>query len=141
MAIRFRDPFAALIAMQDSMDKAMRSDWFGSRTSGRGVYPPVNVFRQGEDFVIVAELPGVQKDDLEVTVKADHVRIVGEKKADAPEDASVHRRERVSGRFDRSLNLPAQIDAEKARAEFRDGLLALHLPRAEADKARTITIN
>lgn len=141
MAIRLRDPFAALLAMQDAMDRATRSDWFGSRTSGRGVYPPVNVFRQGEDFVIVAELPGVKKDELEITVKADQVRIVGKKTTDAPEGASVHRRERGTGDFDRSLSLPAKIDSENAKAEFHDGLLALHLPRAASDKARSIAIH
>jgi HSP20 family protein len=53
---------------------------------------------------------------------------------------SVHRRERVSGEFDRTLSIPVQIDPDRVKAEYRDGVLALFLPRAEADKARTIQI-
>ena len=75
MVIRIGDPFAALLGMQRALDNAMKSDWFGNRMSGRGVYPPVNVFRRGDDYVIVAELPGVRKSDLDVTVKGDQVRI------------------------------------------------------------------
>ena len=140
MVIRMRDPFETLLAVQSAMEDAMRSDWFGTRTSGRGAFPPVNVFREGEDFLIVAELPGVRKEDLDVQVKGDEVRIRGKKSVDYDENVSVHRRERVGGEFDRTLNLPAQIDAERVRAEFRDGLLDLRLPRAERDKPRSVSI-
>lgn len=140
MVIRMRDPFATLLAMQNALDKAMQNDWFGNRTSGRGVYPPVNVFRQGDDYVVVAELPGVKKSDLDVTIKGDEVRIVGDKQIKYDEKSSVHRRERASGQFDRTLNFPSQIDSSKCKAEFREGLLALHLPIAESEKARSISI-
>jgi HSP20 family protein len=140
MVIRMRDPFATLLAMQNALDKAMQNDWLGNRTSGRGVYPPVNVFRQGDEYVVVAELPGVRKSDLDVTIKGDEVRIVGNKQIDYDEESSVHRRERASGQFDRTLNFPSQIDSGKCKAEFRDGLLALQLPVAESEKARSISI-
>ena len=61
MAIRMRDPFATLLAVQRSLDNATRNDWFGTRTSGRGAFPLINAFQQGDDFVLVAELPGVRK--------------------------------------------------------------------------------
>ena len=141
MMIRMRDPFAGLQAVQQAFEGAMRSDWLGTRTGSRGVYPPVNVFRQGDDFVLVAELPGVNKEDLNIEVKGDQVRIRGEKKRDHGEGVSVHRRERGAGRFDRTLSIPAQIDASKVKAELGDGILAVHLPRAESDKARSVTIN
>ena len=141
MVIRMRDPFAALLAVQQSMENAMRSDWFGTRTSGRGAYPPINAFRRGEDFVLVMELAGVKKEDLDIQVKGDTVRIQGKKTIDHDENASVHRRERAAGQFDRTLTLPAQIDAAAVKADYRDGVLTLHLPRAESDKARTVTIN
>jgi HSP20 family protein len=141
MVLRIRDPFAALLGLQNAMDQAMRNDWFGPRTSGRGAYPPVNVFRQGDDFILVMEIPGVKKEDLEVEVKADEVRIRGKKSVDYAEDVSVHRRERAGGQFDRTLNIPSHIDAERAKAEYRDGVLAVHLPLAESDKPRSISIN
>jgi HSP20 family protein len=143
MVIRMRDPFATLLAVQQAMENAMRSDWFGTRTSGRGAYPPINAFRRGEDFVLVMELAGVKKEDLDVQVKGNTVRIQGKKTIDHDHDesASVHRRERAAGQFDRTLTLPAQIDAAAVKAEYRDGVLTLHLPRAESDKARTVAIN
>jgi HSP20 family protein len=136
-----RDPFATLLAVQRAMDDAMRSDWFGSRTSGRGAFPPVNVFSEGDDFVVVAELPGVKKEDLDVQVKGDTVRIQGKKAIEHVDNVSVHRRERAAGAFDRTLSFPAQLDAGKAAADYRDGVLTLRLPRADSEKPRSVAIN
>lgn len=141
MVLRMRDPFATLLAVQRAMDNAMRSDWFGTHTSGRGTYPPINVFRSGEDFVLVMELAGVKKDDLNIEVKGDTVRVRGKKTVEADENFSVHRRERAEGQFDRTLTLPAKIEADNVKAEYRHGILAVHLPRAESEKPRSVAIN
>ena len=141
MVLRMRDPFAALLAVQRAMDNATRSDWFGSHTAGRGAHPPVNVFEENGDFVLVAELPGVKKEDLDIQVKGDTVRIHGKKTVEYADGASVHRRERVGGAFDRTLTLPAQVDIAKVNADYRDGVLTLRLPRAESEKPRSVTIN
>lgn len=141
MVLRMTDPFATLLAVQRAMDNAMRSDWFGTRTSGRGAFPPVNVFSEGEDYVVVAELPGVKKEDLDVQIKGDTVRIQGKKVAEIGDEVSVHRRERSEGQFDRTLTLPALLNAEKASADYRDGVLTLRLPRAESEKPRSVAIN
>jgi HSP20 family protein len=69
------------------------------------------------------------------------VRISGKKAIAYPEGVSLHRRERLTGSFDRTLTVPMQIDAEGIKAEYRDGVLALFIPRAESDKPRTIRIN
>lgn len=141
MVIRVRDPFAALVGLQRAMDSVMGSDWFGSRTSGAGAFPLVNVFNDGEDFVLVAELPGVKKEDLDVQVRGDTLRIQGKKTVAYEDGASVHRRERAAGQFDRTLTLPAEVDAAKVVADYRDGVLTLRLPRAESAKPRTVAIN
>ena len=141
MVLRMRDPFAALLAVQRAMDAATRNDWFGNLTGGRGAFPPVNVFEDKGDFVLVAELPGVKKEDLDIQVKGDTVRLRGKKAVEYADDASVHRRERVGGDFDRTLTLPAQLDVAKVAAEYRDGVLTLRLPRAESEKPRSVTIN
>ena len=141
MVLRMRDPLATLLGVQRAMDNAMRSDWFGSRTSGRGSFPLVNVFSDGDDYVIVAELPGVKKEDLDIQVKGDAVRIQGKKLVELGENVSVHRRERSEGEFDRTLSFPAQLDAAKASADYRDGVLTLRLPRAESEKPRSVAIN
>jgi HSP20 family protein len=118
----------------------LASDWLEDSTTSRGPYPPINVFQQGEDFVAIIELPGVSKDDLEIQAKENTLRISGKKIIDYKESASVHRRERVSGEFDRTMTLPIQIDPDTVKAEYRDGMLALFIPRAERDKPRTIKV-
>jgi HSP20 family protein len=105
-----------------------------------GTYPPVNVFQQGDNLVAIVELPGVNKEDLNIQAKENTIRIAGRKAIDYPEDVSLHRRERLSGVFDRTLIVPMQIDADDIKAEYNDGLLALFIPRAERDKPRTIEI-
>lgn len=141
MVIRVRDPFGALLGLQRAMDGVMGSDWFGSRISGSGAFPLVNVFNDGEDFVLVAELPGVKKEDLDIQVRGDTLRIQGKKTIAHDEGASVHRRERSAGQFDRTLTLPAEVDAAKVAAQYRDGVLTLRLPRAESAKPRTVAIH
>jgi HSP20 family protein len=141
MVSRVRDPFTTLLGLQRAMENVMGNDWFGSRTSGSGAFPLVNVFNDGDDFVLVAELPGVKKEDLNIQVRGDAVRIQGKKTIEYHENASVHRRERATGEFDRTLTLPDQIDAANVAAEYRDGVLTLRLPRAESAKPRTVSIN
>ncbi len=141
MVVRMRDPFATLAAVQRAMDSVMGGDWLGTRTAGSGAYPPVSVFNDGEDFVVVAELPGVRKEDLDVQVRGDTLRIKGKKTVAHEDKGSVHRREREAGEFDRTLTLPAQLDAAKVAAEYRDGVLTVRLPRAESERPRSVAIN
>ena len=141
MVIRVRDPFATLLGLQRAMEGVMGSDWFGSRTSGSGVFPHLNVFTSGDDFVVEAELPGVKKQDLDVQVRGDTLRIQGKKTITYDENASIHRRERAAGQFDRTVTLPDEIDSARVSADFRDGVLTLRLPRAESAKPRTVAIN
>lgn len=131
----------ALLGLQRAMEASRSSGWFGSTTTGYGSFPPVNVFRQGHDFVLVAELPGIDRSKLDVQVKGRQVRIRGTKTVDLDGDVSVHRRERRAGTFDRTLVIPADLDGDKVRAEYRNGVLALNLPRAGADRPRNVEIN
>ena len=141
MAIFLPDPFGSLLEFQEAVDALRASSWLGSGPSGSGSYPPINVFQNGDDFVLIAEVPGVKKSELDIQVKDNSVRIAGTKAVSFPEKAALHRRERLAGSFDRAITLPIQIDGEKARAEYRNGLLALSLPRAERDKPRTVKVN
>ena len=136
----FATPFDALLGLQQALDAFRASGWLDAGPSGGGAYPPVNVFRKGDEVAVIAEVPGVRKSDLEVQVKGDTLRIAGAKSVGFPERAGVHRRERLGGRFDRAITLPFEVDADAVQAECRDGLLALLLPRAERDKPRTIQV-
>lgn len=131
----------ALLDLQRAMEAARRGGWFASTTTGYGTFPPVNVFRRGHDFVLVAELPGIDRGKLDVQIKGRQVRIRGTRTVDLDGDVSVHRRERRAGAFDRTLVIPADLDGDRVKAEYRDGVLVLHLPRAAADRPRTLEIN
>ncbi|MDX1402608.1 MAG: Hsp20/alpha crystallin family protein [Kiloniellales bacterium] len=141
MARLFTDPFEALFNFQRALDASRTSDWLTRGLSGKGSFPPINVFRQGDDFVIVTELPGVHREDIDIQVHGDRVRISGKKEIQYEENSSLHRRERVSGNFDRTIAVPTDIETDKVKAEYRDGVLLLKLPRAERDKPRSIAIN
>ena len=140
MIMEFADPFDRLLDLQRSLEATLASDWLQDLTTSRGPFPPINVFQQGDDLLAIIELPGVSKSDLEIQAKENSIRISGKKTVDYPAEASLHRRERVSGEFDRTLSVPVQIEPDGIKAEYRDGILALFLPRAERDKPRTIKI-
>jgi HSP20 family protein len=137
----FPDPFSTLLGLQDALQAFRTSGWLQSSPSGSGSYPPLNVFRKGDDLVLIAEVPGVDKSDLDLQVKGRTIRLAGTKTVKYPDSASVHRRERLAGRFDRSLTLPVEVDADNVKAEYHGGILAIFLPRAERDKARSISIS
>ena len=137
----FNDPFAAMLALQRALESRRESRWMQGGTTGMGAYPPTNIFQKGDDLVAVIELPGMGESDLQIEAKDNTIRVSGKKAMDYDQNASVHRRERVFGTFDRTISLPVQIDADAIRAEYRDGILALFIPRAASEKPRTIKIN
>jgi HSP20 family protein len=134
-------PLDALFDLQRALDARLDSDWLRGTTAGTGAFPPINVFQQGDGLVAIFEVPGINKTDLEIQAKDNAIRITGKRAITYPEGVSVHRRERRTGSFDRTLTVPMQIDADGIKAEYRDGVLALFIPRAESDKPRTIRIN
>jgi HSP20 family protein len=140
MVTTFTDPFDALFNLQRALEARLESGWLQDLTTSRGPFPPINVFQQGEDILAIVELPGINKSDLQIQVKDNAIRISGRKAVEFPEGVSVHRRERVRGDFDRTLSLPVQLDPDGIKAEYRNGILALFLSRAESDKPRTIAI-
>jgi HSP20 family protein len=140
MATLFGDPFNALFQFQQALDAFRTSGWLGSGPSSAGAYAPLNVFRQGDDIVLITELPGIRKSDLDIQVKGNTIRISGSKAVQCGDTAALHRRERLAGRFDRAITVPVEIDADRVKAEYRDRILALHLPRAERDKPKSIPI-
>jgi HSP20 family protein len=141
MITTYTTPFDALFNLQQAVDSRLSSDWLEEQTTSQGPFPPINVFQQGTDLLAIIELPGVEKSSLEVQAKENTIRIAGKKAIPYPEDVSVHRRERISGEFDRTISVPVQLDPDRIKAEYRDGILALFLPRSQGDKPRTITIS
>ena len=135
------DPFEQLQQFQRALDSFRSSGWLGAGPSAGGAYPPINIFRKGDDIVAIVEVPGVRKSDLDIKVERNTLRISGGKSIDYGDKVAMHRRERLAGRFHRAITLPIDIDADNIKAELRDGILALYLPRAERDKPRSITVS
>ena len=112
-----------------------------SSFAGNGA-PAVEVFERGEDVVVRAEIAGVDPQDMDVRLTDDTVTIRGERRADARgEQEGYYRTERQYGAFVRTVNLPATVDAAKARARFRHGLLEIVAPRKVDDTRRGHKLN
>jgi HSP20 family protein len=94
-----------------------------------------------EAFTLTAELPGFSKDDVQVEIKDNRLILKGERKRETDvQETQYHRVERVYGAFERSIRLPAVVDADKAKAIFKDGVLKLMLPKAEEAKPTPISV-
>jgi len=134
------DPFDTLLQFQQALDTYRTSSWLGAGLSSGGAYPPLNVFRKSDDIVVIIEVPGVRKADLQIQVKGNTIRIAGAKSVQYGDEAALHRRERQAGSFDRAITVPVEIDVDRVKAECHDGMLTLFLPRAERDKPKSITV-
>lgn len=112
-----------------------------STTSRAGVFPPLNIYDDGESLVVRAEIPGVDPADLDINATLNSLSIKGERKLPGTDEkSSFHRRERGYGTFNRSFTLPQEIDPDKVLASYKDGILQLILPKAESAKPRKISI-
>ncbi|WP_022667781.1 Hsp20/alpha crystallin family protein [Desulfospira joergensenii] len=102
--------------------------------------PRTNLYENGDNFEIRAEVPGLEKDDLNVRIQGNYLEISGTRGSDAPEGYKAHKRERGIGSFSRSFTLPADVDSSKVEATLKDGILYLSLPKSEAAKPKKITV-
>lgn len=104
-------------------------------------YPAINVWSGKDDYVLTAELPGIDPAQLDISVVGDRLTFSGSRVVEPlQEGETYHRQEREGGRFSRTLQLPFQIEANKVTAKYEKGILTLTLPRAEAEKPRKIAI-
>jgi HSP20 family protein len=136
------DPFQELDRLQRQMDSLFQNVASRERYPHRvGVYPLVNISEDQDHIYVRGELPGVNPEDLDITIKEQHLVIRGERKIPMEEkNANYHRRERESGFFRRVLRLPAQVDPNKVEASCKDGVLTITLAKPEEVKPRQITV-
>jgi HSP20 family protein len=136
------DPFQELDRLQRQMDSLFQNVAGRERYPRRvGVYPLVNISEDQDHIYVRAELPGVNPEDLEITIKEQHLVVRGQRKIPPEEkDVNYHRRERESGFFRRVLRLPAQVDPNKVEAACKDGVLTITLAKPEEVKPRTISV-
>jgi HSP20 family protein len=106
-----------------------------------GVFPPLNVTQDDDNFYVRAEIPGIDPNALQISALRNRVSLAGKRELPKEhERASYHRKERAEGSFNRTLTLPTFIDAERVEARYTDGILTLTLPKAEEAKPRQITV-
>lgn len=136
-APRAWDPFQELRRISGEMDRLAGQPW-GARAAE---YPPVNVWANEEETVVQAELPGMAPEDIEISVVQNALTVRGTRRPeDLKQGESVHRRERWTGTFVRTVELPFEVDSDGVQAQYRNGLLAVRLPRAAENKPRKIAV-
>ena len=102
--------------------------------------PAVNVYQDKDRFTVVVELPGLKKEEIEISLHDDTLTIAGERKREDESIAQEFLTERLYGKFQRSLTLPTAVDAEKVKASYENGLLQVVLPKAEEAKPKQIEV-
>ena len=140
------DPIRDLMQLQDRMnqlfedatqrrarerqrDDIERADWV----------PVADVYEQPGEYVVVLDLPGIDRDALEINLENDRLMVKGTRVTTNGEK-SQHRTERPQGKFNRSFGLPPAIDPEQIQAEYKDGVLSVHLPKRKEQKPQTLKI-
>jgi HSP20 family protein len=146
MAITRWRPFRDMVSIQDEMNKLF-DDFFGrplARTEWtEGVWTPsVDVSEDKDNVIIKAEMPGMKKEDVKISVQNNVLILKGEKKQEKEEkEKNYHRIERSYGSFCRSFQLPTAVKTDKIKASYKDGVLNISLPKTEEVKPKEIPIN
>ena len=145
MSITRYDPFRDLRSLQEEVNRLFSTNLtrgFGEEGIGRGGWnPSVDIYENKDQIILEAELPGMNRDDFELTVENNVITLRGERNFEKKDDTdNYHRVERSYGSFTRSFTLPQTVSAEGATAEYTNGVLRVTLPKREETKARRIEV-
>src|SRR5918912_2183786 len=145
MSIVRYDPFRDLRTLQDEVNRLFSTNLsraFGAEGIARGAWnPSVDIYENKDQIVLEAELPGMNREDFDLTVENNVITLRGERRFEKKDDSdNYHRVERSYGSFTRSFTLPQTVSAEDAKAEYRNGVLRVTLPKREEVKARRIEV-
>lgn len=136
------EPFRELVTLRDEMDSIFES-FFGDHPVMReGFWAPViDISENNGTIEVKAEIPGMNKDDIKISVRDNRLSITGERKQESEtKDKKFHRIERFYGKFSRNIRLPADVDADKVKATYKDGILNISLPKPESMKTKEIEV-
>jgi len=135
------DSVSGLTTLQRELERVFESPrGMDLGLSGRGVFPPANVFSDRDGWVVRVEIPGVAPDQLSVESQGRTLTLKGKREISAPANGAFHRRERGSGEFSRSVQLPNDADPSRAEASYHNGILTVRVPKAEEAKPRQIMV-
>jgi HSP20 family protein len=127
--------------MSDMVDRLFSDAFFDRRGGGFAVSPDMDVIENDDNIVVKAELPGFKSENVDVRIEGDMLAIRGEYHEESEKkEGQYHLKERRQSSFSRSIPLPVGVDADKAKAEFENGVLTLTLPKSEDAKPRRITV-
>ena len=145
MGIVRYDPFRDLRTLQEEVNRLFSMNLtrgFGEEGIGRGAWnPSVDIYENKDQIVVEAELPGMNREDFELTVENNVITLRGERRFEKKDDSdNYHRVERSYGSFTRSFTLPQTVSAEGATAEYSNGVLRVTLPKREETKSRRIAV-
>jgi HSP20 family protein len=136
----FENPFAEFDQLRREMLRVFDAV-AGGDSAPAGVFPPMNVTQDDNNFYVRAEVPGISAKDLSISALRDQVSISGKRVIPQEnERVSYHRKERAEGEFSRTITLPGEVVTDRVEAAYRDGILALTLPKAEEAKPRQIAV-
>lgn len=130
------DPFAELRRMQSEMNRLFS----GVGAAVTREFPPVTLWLGDDSVVVTAELPGVARDDVSITLLEDVLTLEGERRPREEGEARWHRRERNYGGFSRTIQLPFRVDPDSVQARFNNGVLEIELRRPHEDRPKKIEI-
>jgi len=140
------EPFGELFSLRDDIDRLF-DEYFGrtpEKAEGSLWYPALDISENEDGYQIEMDVPGIPKNDIKISLRDNQLTITGERKAEKKEenkDKTYHRIERYFGKFQRTIALPNEVDAEKIKAEYNNGVLKIILPRAEKSKPKEIKID
>jgi HSP20 family protein len=150
--VRFQTPvpsswsaLSRLSNLRNEIDRLFEAPWgeLGRTASAFGGWSPaVDLYEDNENVIVKVELAGMKKEDIEVTLHEGTLSIAGERKTEKKlEEAGVYRSERSFGRFQRAIALPTPVDGAKVKADYKDGVLSITLPKTETAKPKQINVS
>jgi len=137
------DPFRDLISLKDDFDRIFKEYLGILPEKGEEVwFPAVDIKETRDNIIVSAELPGMKKEDIKVTIHGDQLSVSGERKLEKEEkDETYHRIERAYGKFQRVITLPVEVAENKIKASYEHGVLKINLPKSEKSKPKEIEVS
>src|SRR5256885_123402 len=138
--------FGRLSSLRDEIDRLFEAPLAEfARTSSQllsGWTPAMDIFEDKDNVFVKAELPGMKKEEIEISLHDGSLSISGERRSESKDgEAEVYRSERFYGRFQRTVTMPTAVEAEKVKAQYQDGILTITLPKSEEAKPKHIDVN
>lgn len=130
--------------LRDDLNSLFELPWGTFGRQGQlfsGWSPALDLYQNNDNIVAVVELPGMKKEEIEISLHDGTLTIAGERKSEASNGETAERTERFVGKFRRSIALPTRVDASKVTASYRDGILTVTLPKADEAKPKQIQVN